>query len=312
MTIDSQYLRLFSVLARHLNMSRAAEELEMTPSGISHGLKALEADLGCRLFERTSRKLTLTPAGAELRTEAGAILHRMATTRAKLKSWGDWRSGHLRIVADSTGCRYLLPPTLREFRETFPSFTLRIDACSTRQAIDALTEDRAELALVVKPQHTTGLEFIPLAEDELHYLVHPRHPWVTQRKASRDTVSKQNLILPERTSETHGLIEEYFRQDGLRIAPLVEIGNEEAIKEFVKLNLGIGLLPRWIAQQEIASGTLAAIPLGRRKLRRCWGILHVRAHRLTFPESVFVDLCRSVAEMLMADQGQAAGKKRGV
>ena len=308
MIIDSQYLRVFSALARHLNMSRAAEELEMTPSGISHCLKSLETDLGCRLFERTSRKISVTPAGEELRGDADAILQKMTTARAKLKSWGDWRSGELRIAADSTGCRSILPPTLREFRESFPAFTIRIDSCSTRPPTEALAEDRAGLAFTLKPRSTAGVEFIPLAEDELQYFVHSRHPWVTQRKGSRDSVQSQKLILPERASETYNLIEEYFRHDGIRIEPCIEIGDEEAIKEFVQLNLGIGLLPRWIARDELQKGTLAAISLGRRKLRRCWGILHARSHRLTFPENVFIDLCRNVTQKLMADHDQVSGK----
>lgn len=309
MTIDSQQLRVFRTLAEHLNMSRAAEELEMTPSGISHCLKSLESDLGCRLFERTSRKISVTPAGEILRGDAEAILQRMGTARTKLKSWGDGCSGHLHLAAESMGCLHVLPAVLREFRESFPSFTIRIDHCSTRHAIEALAEDRAGLALIVEPQHSVGMEFIPLAEDELHFLVHPRHPWVTQRKAERDGVAQQKVILPERTSETHRLIQGYFREEGFRIEPLIEIGNEEAIKEFVQLNLGIGLLPRWIAAQELSKGTLVAIPLGRRKLRRCWGILHARSHRLTFPENVFVDLCRNVTRMLMAQQGHVPKKK---
>ena len=84
--------------------------------------------------------------------------------------------------------------------------------------------------------------------------MHPLHPWVTQRKAERDGVAQQKLILPERTSETYALVESYFQRDGVRIEPFIEIENEEAIKQFVQLNLGISLLPRWIAVEEELRG----------------------------------------------------------
>jgi LysR family transcriptional regulator, low CO2-responsive transcriptional regulator len=296
-TIDSKYLRAFCVLSRHLNMSRAAVELELTPSGISHCLKALESDLGCRLFERTSRKISLTPAGLEFRAEAEAILERMSNARSKLRSWIDWRRGGLRLAASTTACQYLLPPALREFRESFPTFTIQIRACSAQEAVEALGEDEIDLALFVEPGPQSGIHFIPLADDELHFLVHPIHPW-TKRRSQRD-VAKEKLILPERNSETHSLIEGYFRHDGVRIKPFIEIGNDEAIKQFVRLNLGIGLLPRWIAAAEIAQGAMACVSLGRRRLRRRWGILHGASRALTFPESVFVNLCRNVATDLM-------------
>jgi DNA-binding transcriptional LysR family regulator len=278
-TIDSQYLRVFCALARHLNMSRAAQELELTPSGISHCLKALEADLGCRLFERTSRRISLTPAGLEFRTEAEAILEHMSTARSKLRTWTDWRRGGLRLAASTT------------------DFSIQIHPCITPQAVELIAEEAADLALIVEPSRSTGLRFIPLAEDDLQFLVHPLHPW-TRRGVERD-VAKQNLILPDRTSETHSLIEAYFHHEGIRIKPFIEIGNEEAIKQFIRLNLGIGLLPRWIANAEIRDGLLTSLSLGRRRLRRQWGILHRSGHELTFSESVFVNLCRNVATGLM-------------
>jgi LysR family transcriptional regulator, low CO2-responsive transcriptional regulator len=301
MTIDSQYLRVFCALARHLNMSRAAQELELTPSGISHCIKALESDLGCRLFERTSRKITLTPAGVEFRAEAEAILERMSNARSKLRSWIDWRRGGLRLAACTTACQYILPRALREFRESFPAFTIQIRPCTAQQGLGFIGEEEVDLALFVEPAHHSGANFIPIAEDELHFLVHPIHPW-TKRRSERD-VAKERLILPERHSETHSLIDSYFQHDGIRIKPFIEIGNEEAIKQFVRLDLGVGLLPRWIAASEIEQGSLACVALGRRRLRRRWGVLHAACHTLSFPESVFVNLSRNVATALMQMQG---------
>lgn len=306
-TIDSQYLRVFCVLARHLNMSRAAQELELTPSGISHCLKALESDLGCRLFERSSRKISLTPAGLEFRAEAEAILERMSNARSKLRSWIDWRRGGLRLGACNTACQYLLPLALREFRESFPAFTIQIRPCTAQQALDAITGEEIDLALFVEPARHAGVNFITIAQDELHFIVHPVHPW-TKRRSEKD-VAKEKLILPERHNETYYLIDQYFEQEGIRIKPFIEIGNEDAIKQFVRLNLGVGLLPRWIAANEIEQGTLAGVSLGRRRLRRRWGILHGASRPLTFPESVFVNLCRSVAEGLM--QGSSGVEQAG-
>ena len=64
----------------------------------------------------------------------------MKSAREKLHAWTDWRHGQLRIGASGTACQYILPPTLREFRESFPGFTIKIEQCSSRQAADSLLE----------------------------------------------------------------------------------------------------------------------------------------------------------------------------
>ena len=78
----------------------------------------------------------------------------------------------------------------------------------------------------------------------------------------------------------------------------MELANVEAIKELVKLNLGVSILAPWIAQKELGDKSLVVLPLGRKKLRRKWGILHWKNRRLSLPEDTFVGLCKSVTERL--------------
>jgi DNA-binding transcriptional LysR family regulator len=66
----------------------------------------------------------------------------------------------------------------------------------------------------------------------------------------------------------------------------------------VKLGLGVSILAPWIAKKEIEEGSLVALPLGRKKLRRRWGVLHWRGRRLTLAEETFIGLCKSACEPL--------------
>jgi DNA-binding transcriptional LysR family regulator len=91
------------------------------------------------------------------------------------------------------------------------------------------------------------------------------------------------------------------RSIGNRLSRWHSVGrlrNSEAIKELVKLGLGVGILAPWIAQSEIEEGSLVAIPLGRRKLRRHWGIVHWQSRRLSLLEETFAGLCKSVSDNL--------------
>ena len=79
---------------------------------------------------------------------------------------------------------------------------------------------------------------------------------------------------------------------------IIEVGSMEATKELVKLGLGVSILAPWIARKEIEEGSLVALPLGRRKLQRRWGIIHWRGKRLNLAEETFIGLCKSATALL--------------
>ena len=145
------------------------------------------------------------------------------------------------------------------------------------------------------------MNFIFLFEDDLQFLTHALHPWALKKRIRHDEIARQNLILPDRSSDTYASIKSYFHREHIQFHPFIEIGNDEAIKQFIRLDLGVGILPRWIAAAELQQGYLAALPLGRRRVRRRWGVLHARERKLNFAESLFVNLCRSVLRGLIFD-----------
>jgi DNA-binding transcriptional LysR family regulator len=299
-TIDSQHLRVYAAVARTANLSRAAEELQMTPSGVSHCLKALEADLGCRLFDRDSRKFALSQAGREFLAGAERILAQMKSIRGKISTWNNWRQGQLLIGANSTACQFLLPPVLREFRESFPEFTIKIEQCSSRQAVALLLDERLDLALLTEgSEPASAIAFNLVAEDDLHFIVNPLHRWAVKRKAQREEISRGKLILPERSGNTYAIIESYFRHAGIKIHPFIEIANEQAIKEFIRLDMGVGILPKWLVADELRDGLLVSLPLGRRRLKRRWGILHSKKRAMSLADNLFINISHCVFRSLI-------------
>jgi DNA-binding transcriptional LysR family regulator len=92
------------------------------------------------------------------------------------------------------------------------------------------------------------------------------------------------------------MIEDYFHRDEIVLPTSIELGNMEAIKELVKLGLGVSILARWVARKELAEGSLCALPLGRRKLKRRWGFILPKGQRLTLAPETFIGLCKSAVE----------------
>jgi len=85
--LDSRKLLAFATLARVGSFTQAAKELNLTQSAVSHAIKALERDLGCRLFDRMGRTVVITPPGVQLLQRTGVILAEMQRARADLAAF---------------------------------------------------------------------------------------------------------------------------------------------------------------------------------------------------------------------------------
>jgi DNA-binding transcriptional LysR family regulator len=296
--LDSRQLRAFVTLARTASFTATGRELFLSQSAISHSMRALEEDVGCRLLDRVGKKVSLTLAGEHLLVHAEKILDEMSQARESLSRLGKWGRGRLRLAASTTACTYILPTVLREFKESFAHYAITIAPADTAQMLDLLHAGKVDLALTLEPKPEEKLVFEPLFEDELAFLMSPRHGWAQAGAVDRKEIPTQNYVLYHRNSYTFRLVDDYFRRERLVLNTFIELGSMEAIKELVKLNLGISILAPWIARTELQSGALIAMPLGRRKLRRQWGIVRWKSRPLNLAEETFVSLCREVARQL--------------
>ena len=160
-----------------------------------------------------------------------------------------------------------------------------------------------DIAWALEPGSEPSLEFRPLFTDELAFLVGPTHPWASLGRVLRVNIPRQKYILNFRNSRHIELIEDYFRVENMEIKSIVKVGSMSAIKELVKLGLGITILAPWIAQAELAKKSLVALPVGRRKLKRQWGLLFLKGRSMGWAEETFVKLCESGTTQFAARNG---------
>jgi len=296
--LDSKQLRTFVSLARTGSFTATAKEVFITQSAVSHSMRALETELGCRLLNRVGKKTTLTLEGEQLLRHAQKIISDMMTARASLDRLGKWGETRLRLGASLSACQHLLPDVLREFKQAHPKCRISLEPGDSPALAEAVRDQRIDLALTLIPQREPALDFELLFTDELMFIVDPQHPWVAAGGVARPEIVSQDFILYSRASQTFRAVENYFREEDITLNATMELGSIETIKQLVKLGLGISVLATWIARPELKEGSLVALPLGRRKLKREWGILHNRSRELSLVESEFVRLCAAATQKL--------------
>jgi DNA-binding transcriptional LysR family regulator len=125
-TPSTSDLTIFLCIAQHLNFSRAAVELGLTPSALSHSLRALENRLGVRLFNRTTRSVALTEAGARLYARLKPAFRDIDDALEDLNNFRDKPSGNLRITAGRQACELVLLPIASEFLQDYADISLEI------------------------------------------------------------------------------------------------------------------------------------------------------------------------------------------
>lgn len=293
--IDSRQLRAFVTLARTGSFTVTAKELFLSQSAVSHSMKALETDVGCRLFDRVGKRVLLTQAGETLLQHASRILAEMVAARSGLEQLGKWGMGRLRVAAGGALCQYLLPSVLREFKEKYPKYLVMVDQTEPARVLEQIRANVVDLAFTLEPREEDQIHFEPLFSDELMFAVHPQHAWAKAGQVVRVDIPRQNYALQRRNTPTYRAIEEYFAEDEMVLNTTIEAGSVEAIKELVKFGLGVGILAPWTARREVENKSIVLLPLGRRKLKRNWGLVHWRGRRLTLAEETFLSLCKSSA-----------------
>jgi DNA-binding transcriptional LysR family regulator len=300
--IDSRQLRAFVTLARTGSFTLAAKELFLSQSAVSHSMKALETDVGCRLFDRVGKKVLLTQAGETLLSHAGKILHEMAAARAGLEQLGKWGMGRLRVAAGSAICQYVLPGVLKSLKEKFPKCLVLVEQTEPARVFDLIRANVVDMAFTLQPREDDQIAFEPLFTDELMFAVAPEHPWAQSGHVVRAEIPKQSYALQRKNTQTFRVIEDYFHEEEMVLNTVIEAGSVEAIKELVKFGLGVGILAPWTARREAQEGSLILLPLGRRKLKRTWGLVHWRGRRLSLAEETFLSLCKAATASLGRDE----------
>src|SRR5438105_5067728 len=156
---DVHQLRVFAAVAENLSFTRAAEVLFMTQSGVSHQISRLEKSIGARLLDRQARSVSLTHSGRVLLEHARRVFVAMEDAVAAARQASNPDSGVLRVGASVTACQYILPESLREFRESFPAYTLRITPGDGPVVATGLLEGSLDLGILVKHDRQSKLAY---------------------------------------------------------------------------------------------------------------------------------------------------------
>jgi len=288
--MDSDRLSVFRAVAREEGFSRAARRLNRTQPAVSQAIRALEEELGQRLFERRGRRTRLTPAGRILLEHAEEAFASLERARERMSALSSLEIGELRIAAgDATTC-YVLPPLLAEFRARHPRIELRIRNRPSPGAVEDVASREADLAVVTLPVRRAGISSLRLVSQEDVAIFAPDHPIAERKRVGLEQLLSHPLLLLDRNSQTRRLLDRLISAHGVVPQIAMELGSVEVVKQLALLGFGVGVVPASAVQRECEAGLLHSRRFLPRTQVRELGIAYAGADSLSPAAAVFVEL----------------------
>ncbi len=302
--MNLHHLRLFAAVVDQGGFTSAARVLRLSQPAISKSLNELERQLHVSLLERGGRGVNLTEAGRALYGRARELFGVERMAERELRELRGLKRGTLRVAASTTIATYMLPPVLGRFHVRHPSVHIRATSANTRSVLRLLLEARTDVALVEGPISHEAVDVIPWREDELVVIAHPDQRIAKQSNIRVEDLMRETILVREPGSGTREVAERALALHGARPTRTMRLGGTEAIKQGVAAGLGVAIVSRAAAADQITLGRLVVVPVQGLQIRRALTQLKLRQR----PESM---AARELRLLLDDEFGASVGDASG-
>jgi DNA-binding transcriptional LysR family regulator len=234
---------IFSTIVELGSLTKAAEKLNLTQSGVSYAVSTLEAELGFALLKRDRSGITLTSNGERILIYVQRILHEEALMRQEIASIKGLETGTVRLGTLSSVSMQWLPGILAHFSEKHPHIEVKTYLGCYDEMNDWISNGTVDFGFVSLPT-SKPFETIPIKKDKLVVILPPNHPLRHQKVISYDQIKDESFIMPQWGSDDN--IRRLLNEHKLNLQVKYELMEERTILAMVQKGLGITILPELI------------------------------------------------------------------
>ncbi len=294
-------LRVFSEVAKHLSVARAAEALHLTPPAVSMQIRELEGHVGLPLFERDGRRLVLTTGGEYMLVYARRILATLKDAQDAAARLKRQESGLLTVGIVSTASGFV-PQLLAEFRREHPTVDVRLVLGNREQLVQMLAQNEVDLAIMGRPPKDLATRTEPFAAHP-HVFIAPRgHPLEQVGHPAPRTLMAYDFIVREKGSGVRAAFEEFLGAHGLSPRVTMELPSNELIKQAVAANLGLSFVSLHILEHELDRDVVRIVHVEGTPVLRAWNCVHTLSKLLSPPAEAFRYFVLEHGERLLAER----------
>ena len=262
------------------SFSKAAERLNLSPPAVFAQIHQLETELGEKLYERSGRKLVLTPAGRLMIEYCRRMLRVHDEAMNAVRELSGVHRGSLYLGCGPHISVAIVPHLLRAYLARHPNVELRLITGSDHMLFEELGAGRVDLILMNLPAEGEDLVQDPLWRYEMVFIVPPGDPLGAGGCVSVADLQDRPFILYQRAVVIEAAIRQFCVAVGFEPKVVMQNDQADSIKELVKLGLGISLLPLWSVSEDVRRGTLQMVRLRNRQLFSVTGLIYRKTPHL--------------------------------
>ena len=282
MAVSFDYYRLFYFVGKYGSFTQAAKILRNNQPNITRAMNNLEAELGCRLFVRSRKGVTLTPEGEKLFIHVESAYEQIRMGETEISKSASLLSGNLSIAISEIALHGFMLPILQQYKAAYPGIHVQILNHSTPQGIQAVNRGIAEIAVVSTPTGATR----PLSETKIQpfqeILIAGRlYSALGEKEISLRELSAYPLISLGRETTSFTFLDRLFASHGLLLAPSVEAATTDQILPMVAHDIGLGFVPLDFARDALQSGKVFQIHLKENIPARHISLIKDKSHPLS-------------------------------
>ena len=292
--MDLDQLQLFRDIAQARSISRGAAMNGLTQSAASQAVQELERRLGVQLLDRSRRPLVVLPAGQRLYDFARDVLRRRQDFLAQLEELKKEGSSVVRVAAIYSVGLSQMSRLEEAFRRRMPGVRVEVSYLRPEKVYQAVAEDRVDLGLVSYPASTREVSAVPWKEEPMVVACNPHHRLAGRKRLSVSELAGEAFIGFDEDLPISREIERFLREHGVRVQVPLRFDNIQSMKEALRLENALSILPLPMLEEDVAEGRLVAVPLEER-LTRPLGVIQRRKKVLTRAARTFLDVLRQAA-----------------
>jgi DNA-binding transcriptional LysR family regulator len=259
--MDMKQLSTFQTASETLNFTKSAKILNYAQSSVTSQIKSLEEELGVNLFERLGNKLVLTPFGVKFKVYTDSIISQYHSVLDEINCDKNMTATVI-VGATESQCAYKLPTVLTEFKTLFPKVQVIVKPIHNLEQIQSdLQNGELDFAFLFREkfEEANGLKISKLAKENLVLVASPINDANNLKKPSLIDLQNETILLTEKGCSYRNLLESMIADSNMSFTSTFEITNIETLKNCVKSNLGIALLPYGVVKDEVNNKKLKII-----------------------------------------------------
>jgi DNA-binding transcriptional LysR family regulator len=250
MAMELRQLRYVDAVARHRHFTRAAEELHVAQSALSHQVRRLEAELGTELFARNSRNVTVTEAGVAVAARAREVLDQVDGLRQEVDELQGLVRGEVGVGATLPAGEIDVPSLLVGFSEVYPGIEVDLQEGTAADMLGYLAEGRIDAAFsLLAEDPPEEIEVAPLSEEEI-VAAFPAGSGPDRERVTPAELSRHSLITPRSGSAIKHAVDEVFARSGRTLEVSLESGDPFLLRCLVSTGFGAAILPKSVVVRE--------------------------------------------------------------